>query len=106
MMTLLQRARVKGLWETYIPAALWLTFSFVFCIAGCRLEASEDNSESAHAQPQQVVIQYKTAAEQPIADRLDLSAKVQADPAKMFRVFPPASGRVLGIKVKPGDKVV
>jgi len=106
MMTLLQRARVKSSWETYIPAALWLTFSFVFCIAGCRLEASEDNSESAHAQPQQVVIQYKTAAEQPIADRLDLSAKVQADPAKMFRVFPPASGRVLGIKVKPGDKVV
>jgi cobalt-zinc-cadmium efflux system membrane fusion protein len=51
------------------------------------------------------MIRYVAAEERPVADRLDLSAKVQADPARMFRIFPPASGRVLAIQVKPGDFV-
>jgi len=36
---------------------------------------------------------------------VDLPAKVQADPTKIVRIFPPASGRVAGIEVKPGDHV-
>ena len=50
-------------------------------------------------------VEFVTATEESIADQLTLSAKVQADPARSFRVFPPASGRVLGIRVKPGDTV-
>lgn len=50
-------------------------------------------------------MRYVAVGKQPVADRLDLSAKVQADPARMFRVFPPASGRVMTIEVKPGDAV-
>jgi cobalt-zinc-cadmium efflux system membrane fusion protein len=59
------------------------------------------NPQSAESSP----IRYVAASEQPIEDQLELSAKVQADPARSFRVFPPASGRVLGIQVKPGDTV-
>ncbi len=50
-------------------------------------------------------VQFVTAAQEPIEDELDLAAKVQADPARSFRVFAPASGRVLSIQVKPGDNV-
>lgn len=51
-------------------------------------------------------VHYVAVDEQRIADGIDLAAKVQADPARMFRIFPPASGRVLEIKVKPGDNVM
>jgi len=50
-------------------------------------------------------VQFVAVSRQPIGDQLTLSAKVQADPARSFRVFPPASGRVLGIQVKAGDRV-
>jgi len=41
-----------------------------------------------------------------VSEELSLSAKVQADPAKVVRVYPPASGRLLRVKVRPGDHVV
>src|SRR6201989_2455120 len=50
-------------------------------------------------------VQFVAATEQPVEDVLDLSAKIQADPVRSFRVFAPASGRVLDIQVKPGDMV-
>lgn len=50
-------------------------------------------------------VQFVPVTEEPIADQLTLTAKVQADPARSFRVFPPASGRLLGVRVKPGDTV-
>src|SRR3954451_22076134 len=50
-------------------------------------------------------VRYVAVAEQRVIDRLDVSAKVEPDPARMFRMFPPASGRVVAIKVKPGDSV-
>jgi cobalt-zinc-cadmium efflux system membrane fusion protein len=56
-------------------------------------------------QPAANPVEFVAVSSQQIEDRLDLSAKVQADPARLFRVFPPASGRVLTITVKPGDVV-
>jgi membrane fusion protein, heavy metal efflux system len=50
-------------------------------------------------------VEYTAVSQQPIEDRLELGAKVQPDPTKVFRIFPPASGRILGIEVKPGDAV-
>jgi membrane fusion protein, heavy metal efflux system len=50
-------------------------------------------------------VQYVAVREQLIEDQVEFSAKVQADPSLSFRVFPPASGRVLGIQARPGDTV-
>lgn len=50
-------------------------------------------------------VHYLTVSEQPIENRLELGAKVQPDPTRVFRIFSPASGRILGIEVKPGDMV-
>lgn len=74
-------------------------------MAACHREAPSNLPGNSAAQPAGVAVRYVSAVVQPVADRLEISAKVQADPARMFRVFPPASGRVLGIKVKPGDTV-
>jgi len=40
-----------------------------------------------------------------LPETLDLAAKVQADPTRVVRIFPPASGRVVAIEVKPGEYV-
>jgi cobalt-zinc-cadmium efflux system membrane fusion protein len=86
-------------------AALLLAVLSCLALTACHRQPTT-STESSNLQPVQTSVQYVAAAEQLITDRLDLSATVQADPARMFRVFPPASGKVLGIKVKPGDTVV
>jgi membrane fusion protein, heavy metal efflux system len=50
-------------------------------------------------------VHYLTVSEQEIQDRLELGAKVQPDPTKIFRIFSPASGRLVAVDVKPGDMV-
>jgi cobalt-zinc-cadmium efflux system membrane fusion protein len=85
-------------WLFKITAALTMT--------ACHQElppgASATNSASA---PADSAVRYVTVAQQTIDDRLDLTAKVQADPARLLRVFPPASGRLLAINVKAGDMI-
>lgn len=74
-------------------------------VLGC----GDSGQNSAHASPKTALtadpIRYVRVAEQSIPDTLDLVAKAQADPTKVVRIFPPASGRVVEIKVKPGDRV-
>ena len=50
-------------------------------------------------------VRYVKVEQQQVNDELDLAAKVQADPTKVVRIFPPASGRVVSIAVKPGDHI-
>ena len=40
-----------------------------------------------------------------IEDQLAITARVQADPARVIRVYPPAGGRLLRVNVRPGDHV-
>jgi membrane fusion protein, heavy metal efflux system len=73
-------------------------------IAACHQQTAAP-AAAGNAQTAEDPIRYVAASEQAVQDQLDLSAKVQADPAKSYRVFAPASGRVLGLQVKPGDTV-
>src|SRR5262249_45835959 len=50
-------------------------------------------------------VRYVKVVEQTLPETLDLAARVQADPTKVVRIFPPASGRVVAVEVKPGDHV-
>jgi cobalt-zinc-cadmium efflux system membrane fusion protein len=89
-----------------LTRAGWLvSVSVVLSLAACHREQPSPASASNSQQAESIPVRYIAASEQPIEDRLELSAKVQADPSRSFRVFPPASGRVLGIQVKPGDTV-
>lgn len=73
-------------------------------LTACHHEAAPA-APSIHADSAPSPIQFVAVTQQPIEDQLTLGGKVQADPARSFRVFPPASGRVLAIQVKPGDTV-
>lgn len=75
-------------------------------LAGCDHSASQDASNTPPKnQPSESPIRYVKVVQQTVAETLDLTAKVQADPTKVVRIFPPASGRVVSIEVKPGDHV-
>lgn len=90
---------------TFTREAFVVSLCLLFCLAGCG--HSSDNSVSAvsEKQPQDKPIRFVQASEQSLPETLDLAAKVQADPTKVFRIFPPISGRILELKVKPGDPV-
>lgn len=84
--------------------AVWL-LGVCAGLTACRHESPTNVPVNGGPQPHESAVSYVAVSEQLIADHLELTAKVQTDPARMFRIFPPASGRVLAIKVKPGDTV-
>ncbi len=46
-----------------------------------------------------------TVARAEIADYLDVPGRIQADPTRVVRVFPPVGGRLISVEVRPGDRV-
>ena len=82
--------------------ACLLVLNIGFCAC-----SRHDQNSAVNNQPNrsEKPVHFLTVSEEPIQDRLELGAKVQPDPTKVFRIFSPASGRVLGIEVKPGDTV-
>jgi membrane fusion protein, heavy metal efflux system len=74
-------------------------------LAGCGEAGRDPQKEAAKSPANEDAVRYVKAVQQSIPETLDLAAKVQADPTKVVRIFPPASGRVTAIEVKPGDRV-
>jgi membrane fusion protein, heavy metal efflux system len=68
-------------------------------------DKSGAEAASQPAQNQTPVVQTQAVQQQLVPDTLELAAKVQPDPASVVRVFPPAGGRVVQVKVRPGDNV-
>jgi cobalt-zinc-cadmium efflux system membrane fusion protein len=85
-------------------AAWLLAIPLASAISACHYQPPQ-SAAAVNQEPAGNPVEFVAVSEQTIDDRLDLSAKVQADSARLFRVFPPASGRVLAITVKPGDSV-
>src|SRR5581483_2746571 len=74
-------------------------------LCGCDGSPRSGAEAPRKERPQESVVQYVKVIRKPVEEVVDLPAKVQADPTKIVRIFPPASGRVAGIEVKPGDHV-
>jgi cobalt-zinc-cadmium efflux system membrane fusion protein len=74
-------------------------------LAGCGGAGQSPAQASSQLPTNAGPVRYVKVVEQSIPDTLDLAAKAQADPTKVVRIFPPASGRVLSLDVKPGDRV-
>jgi cobalt-zinc-cadmium efflux system membrane fusion protein len=74
-------------------------------MVGCSETVGGDSAKDSSKTQSTDHVQYVTVEQQSIPDTLDLAAKVQADPTKVVRIFPPASGRLISIAVKPGDYV-
>lgn len=76
----------------------------LLALSGCG-DSDPAAAKPVNAQPNDDPVRYVKVAQKLIPDTLELAAKVQADPTKVVHIFPPASGRVVAIHVKPGDSV-
>jgi cobalt-zinc-cadmium efflux system membrane fusion protein len=56
-------------------------------------------------QPANAGVETIAAHTQQSTDYLDIPARVSADPSHVVRVFPPLSGRVVGLRVLPGQEI-
>jgi len=66
---------------------------------------SKGNAKDVGAPPKPLQLKTAVANEQMVSDTLEIPARIQADPARVVRVFPPAGGRLIRVTVRPGDFV-
>jgi len=80
---------------------------FLLALAALPLTACKSSAPppAEAAQPANAGIETTIAHAQQSADYLDIPARVSADPSHVVRIFPPASGRMLGLRVLPGQEV-
>ena len=90
---------------TFTREAFVASFCLLLCLAGCGHSSDNSTPAVSDKRPVDKPIRFVQVSEQSIPETLDLAARVQADPTKVFRIFPPISGRILELKVKPGDRV-
>ena len=74
-------------------------------LIACGRADQDDVKASSNSQAANSTVRYVKVEQQLVTDTLDLAGKVQPDPTRVVRIFPPASGRVVSIAVKPGDHV-
>lgn len=72
-------------------------------LTACKSASAPPAAEAT--QPANVGIETTIAHSQQSTDYLDIPARVSADPSHVVRIFPPASGRMLGLRVLPGQEV-
>jgi membrane fusion protein, heavy metal efflux system len=83
--------------------SLLFTASALLLFSGCENHKAADASDTPA--PQYRVLDTVVAHVQPVHDQLTLAARVQANPTTVVHIYPPISGRVLALKVLPGQEV-
>ena len=81
-----------------LPIAAFLVVSG---IVGCGSSEPKQNGQSKQENPLQVA----TVSVQTVQNEVAVPAKVQADPDRVVHVYPPVSGRLVSLKIRPGDAV-
>lgn len=66
---------------------------------------SNGDAKDVGSKPRPLQLKTAVAQEQTVSDTLQIPARIQADPARVVRVFPPAGGRLIRVTVRPGDFV-
>lgn len=88
---ILNRSLVLGILSAALPAGL------------CSCESVQSKGPSGPGQSK--AVQTVTVQLKKIGDVVDIPAKVQADPANLVHVYPPAGGRLVEVSVHLGDHV-
>ncbi len=83
--------------------SLLFTALALLVFTGCEGHKAADASDTPA--PQYRVLDTVVAHVQAVHDALTLSARVQANPTTVVHIYPPISGRVLALKVLPGQEV-
>lgn len=82
---------------------LLLCVSALLFFSGCESHKPADASDTPA--PQYRVFDTVFAHVEPVHDALTLAARIQANPTTVVHIYPPISGRVLALKVLPGQEV-
>lgn len=80
---------------------LLVVWAAVCCIAAC----SGKKPEAAEKDAPEKAIQTAAVEFRTVSTELAIPATIQPDPARVVHVFAPVSGRLLELRVKPGDAV-
>jgi cobalt-zinc-cadmium efflux system membrane fusion protein len=75
----------------------------ILLLGGCKGHKAADVADTPA--PQYRVLDTVVAHAEPLHDALTLAARVQANPTTVVHIYPPISGRVLALKVLPGQEV-
>lgn len=84
-------------------SSFFLAASALLFLGGCEGHKQADASDTPA--PQYRVLDTVVAHVQPVHDALTLPARVQANPTTVVHIYPPISGRVLALKVLPGQEI-
>lgn len=66
---------------------------------------SNGNARNLGTTPKPLLLKTAIAEQRTVSDTLEIPAHIQADPAHVVRVFPPAGGRLVRVTVRPGGFV-
>lgn len=86
--------------KKYLAAVLALC---VLPLSSCRKE--EQTEAGPSPAPGKDVVDTVTVHPSQVTDRLNLPARLMANPTDVVHIYPPLSGRVLSLKVLPGQEV-
>jgi membrane fusion protein, heavy metal efflux system len=104
------KARVWHVGLITLLAALLLTGCGGSASTGSQSPADSAAANSAdggeYVAPDSRGIQTVTVAQSPIPEYLELPAHIDPDPTRVVHVYPPATGRIVEMKVRPWDRVV
>ena len=69
--------------------------------SGCGGSEQEQPVQDRHDNP----VQLATVTVQTVQDEVSIPAKVQTDPERVVHIYSPVSGRLVSLRVRPGDPV-
>jgi cobalt-zinc-cadmium efflux system membrane fusion protein len=85
---------------------IWRKFAVVVASALLFLTACKrEQPAPVQSAPVKTVVETVTVHPQAVSNQLFLAAHVMANPTSVVRIFPPISGRVVALKVLPGQEV-
>lgn len=68
-------------------------------------KSNDSRGSAAKDNPSPPAVRTATVQAQKVEDVLEIPAKLQPDPSKVVRIYPPAGGRLVRLDVRPGDRV-
>jgi membrane fusion protein, heavy metal efflux system len=83
-------------------AGISIAFTSLSALSGCDGSAARKQSS---VPKQDNPIQVAQVSLQTVQNEVSVPAKVQADPERVVHIYPPVSGRLVSLNVRPGDVV-
>ena len=87
--------------EAARPFALFVALAAITVLLGCGSSTDPKQTQQKQTSP----IQLAQVSLESVQNEVAIPAKVQADPERVVHIYPPVSGRLISLNVRPGDAV-